>query len=133
MSKRTKRRRPKNVRLRIAKPYPPGGCGKHLDWERAPAFNVNPRGILIHRVKDGRTHLMPWGNHNSITQWCGNGVSGEGVSLTDDPPKDRLLCAYCEAKAVAAGEPTADQLAGRHVHIGALKAIRTCCRGCDRN
>lgn len=43
------------------------------------------------------------------------------------PPGDRLLCARCEALATAHGEQTADQLAGRHVHIGKVRGVRTCC------
>lgn len=43
------------------------------------------------------------------------------------PPDDRILCARCEAIAVANGLPSADELAGRHVHKGGVVAVATCC------
>ena len=97
-------------------------------WENTLPFNVNPRGMLIHRVRIGATHSASWGDHDSVTYWCNNSAVGEGVDLTDDPPKNRLLCSHCEALAVAAGEPTAKQLTGRHIHIGVMKPVRMCCR-----
>ena len=42
---------------------------------------------------------------------------------------DKLLCAACERNAVLAGLPSAYELAGRHVHLGKLKAVQTCCVG----
>ena len=45
------------------------------------------------------------------------------------PPADKLLCEACERSAVLAGLPSADELAGRHVHIGKIKAVQTCCVG----
>lgn len=98
-------------------------------WKQTLPFNVNPRGILVHRVRCGRSHFW-YGkrSHDSVNYWCCNSVSGKGVNLTDAPPADRLLCAHCERLAVEAGEPTAEELAGHHVCIGVLKAFRLCCR-----
>lgn len=45
------------------------------------------------------------------------------------PPDDKLLCEACERNAVLAGLPSADELAGRHVHLGKIKAVQTCCVG----
>ncbi len=100
-------------------------------WRMTLPFNVNPRGIFVHRVRcagsilehDGHQHSHDWAHY-----WCGNQTCGEGVSLTDSPPDDRLLCARCEAMAVAAGQPTADELLGRHIHIGSARVVRECCR-----
>ena len=45
------------------------------------------------------------------------------------PPADKLLCEACERNAVLAGLPSAYELAGRHVHLGKIKAVQTCCMG----
>lgn len=102
-------------------------------WKFAPPFNVNPRGILIHRVRSVVTILIDGlRSHDAVHYWCANGTNGEGVSLSELPPKDRLLCSHCEALAVAAGEPAASKLAKRHVCVGVLRAVRLCCRN-ERN
>ncbi len=99
------------------KPFPGGDRpgARVISWKKSLPFLVNPRAVLVHRVR-------------SVHSFTGNGARGEFVA---DPPKDRLLCAYCEAKAVAAGEKPADQLAGRHVCIGTMKAKRQCCLGTE--
>jgi len=98
-------------------------------WTHTLPFNVNPRGVLIHRIKSGCT-IINGGkvSHDAIECWCNNMTNGEGVSPTDKPPKDRLLCARCEAIAVEHGEPPASKLVGRHMHIGVMKPVRLCCR-----
>jgi hypothetical protein len=35
--------------------------------------------------------------------------------------------------AVQAGELSADEIVGRHVHIGGVRAYRTCCQGEESN
>ena len=73
-------------------------------WQKTLPFNVNPRGVLIHRVRCAGscvfngTHSHDWAHY-----WCDNQTNGEGVNLTDIPPADRLLCSHCERKAVEAG------------------------------
>jgi hypothetical protein len=104
-------------------------------WEQSPAFYVNHRGILTHRVRYVTTH---WKNgevsHYSVGYWCGNSnCFHDGSPLVDEPPKERLLCLYCEVKATAAKQKGADKIAGRHVHRGVLKAHRVCCRHGDNN
>ena len=90
-------------------------------------FAVNTRGILIHRVRTGDIHQRDGvATHFSVNYWCGNSCCDP--ELTDNPPMNRLLCVFCEARAVAAGEKPADELAGRHVHKGSLKAHQKCCR-----
>lgn len=120
------------ITLRKAKPYP-AHCQERwltLDWKKAAPFVVNPRAILTHRVKSVRSHFddltCESHSHYSVDFWCGNGSSGSPL-LVEIPPEDRLLCARCEEVAVKAGEKSAEELAGRHVHIGELRAKRLCC------
>lgn len=104
----------------------------HVYWKKSLPFNVNPRGVLVHRVRLGQSITYHGKRtHDCVDYWCGNGAHSEGVSLTDSPPDDRLLCEACERIAVANGEPSSDELCGRHVHIGVLRAHRTCCRNDD--
>lgn len=104
----------------------------HLPWKRALPFHVNPRGILIHRVRDATTmwyrDTLGFGPHEAFGYYCGGQANGSGKDLTDNPPAIRLLCERCEAAAIAAGQISADELAGRHVHVGRVKPFRTCCR-----
>ena len=100
---------------------------REYEWlKTCEPFVVNPRGKLIHRVqhahksKTSRDGLM-------VHYWCGNCTFSGPVILFSDPPKDRLLCVYCEMKATATGEKSAKELTGRHVHVGRLKPVRTCC------
>lgn len=105
---------------------------KSVNWKMAAPFVVNPRGVLVHRVKDASTMFQKWDHKEQVevrdvcTYWCNNGCHS-AMEFFENPPDDRLLCAACEANAVKHGEKTADELAGRHVHIGVLKAHRTCC------
>ena len=119
------------VKLKRKKhPFATTGDNRYVPWIESLPFCVNPRGQLIHRVRFAGTHFSNYDgrgphSHDGCTYWCSNIGRGD---FTDDPPADRLLCAYCEAKAVAHGEKTADELAGRHVHIGHLKPVRDCCK-----
>ena len=99
---------------------------QHNNWRMSAPFAVNPRGVLVHRVRSARTFFRDGAiSHHCASYWCGN--SGYSVVFTDNPPADRLLCVFCEARAVASGEEPADALAGRHIHKGRVKARRTCC------
>lgn len=104
--------------------------GKYVvQWNYALPFFLNQRGILVHRVQSAMTHTRN-GNmrHHSVRYFCGNGCCTDGMDgFYADPPADRLLCHTCEAKAKYLGKKTADELAGRHVHVGRLRAERTCC------
>ena len=102
----------------------------HRPWKKSLPFHVNPRGILTHRV---RSVTSLWIDSHKSRRWesiryyCGNSVCGSGHDLTDDPPVNRLLCERCEAFAAIAKQKPADELVGRHVHIGKLRSVRTCC------
>lgn len=93
-------------------------------------FVENSRGVLIHRPRSGATYNIHKAPHVSVGMWCGHHTSSDGRNLTflPAPPEGKVLCARCEDAAVAAGLPTADELAGRHVHVGGVKAVVTCCK-----
>lgn len=100
-----------------------------VHWTRCLPFLENRMAVLIHRPRSVTTYKI--GNrrpHIGVGNWCGNHMSGaEKFAFLPLPPEDRIVCARCEEKAVAAGLPTSDQLAGRHVHKGGVVAVRHCC------
>lgn len=99
-------------------------------WRRALPFFYNPRGLLIHRVRAVTSHLREDGKvkHTSVHFYCGNfQFMRAGCELFAKPGANRLVCARCEAFAQMKGKPSADQLVGRHVHVGRIIAQRTCC------
>ena len=103
---------------------------KEFPWAACAPFVENSRGILIHRPRTGSTYnLHRSGPHIGVGFWCGMRTASDGKNLTflASPPEDRILCARCEAIAVANGLPSADELAGRHVHKGRTVAVATCC------
>lgn len=102
-----------------------------LPWASCTPFVDNKRALLIHRPRVVATYTTQKMPHIGITFWCGNNACGDDdkFTFTDIPPLDKYLCARCEAAAVEAGLPSADDLAGRHVHIGKLVAVKTCCGG----
>lgn len=103
--------------------YPNPRSGE-VQWLWSLPFLRNPRGYLVHRVRHASTHLWDGRrSHDTCVYWCGNVGRGDFV----DDPGDLLVCARCEAMAVANGEKTSDELVGRHVHLGKLIARRVCC------
>lgn len=132
------------MKIKLRKPKLPPIFGKYRCWKRAKPFVVNPRGILIHRVRyvveimhsDPRV-FRGRKSHFNVTYWCGNGANIDpeliDESLYGNPPKSRLLCENCERIAKQCRQKNADQLAGRHVHTGRLQAIQTCCGGLTAN
>lgn len=103
-------------------------------WTSCAPFVENSRGVLIHRPRRGATFNLHKNPHIGISFWCGMSVASEGKSLTflAAPPEGRILCEKCEASAVAAGLPSADELAGRHVHKGRTVAVVTCCKNTEK-
>ena len=114
-----------------------GKMPEHMDWEdyvEGPAFVDNPRAVLIHRVRACYDHTRHGEvSHYTVQLECGAFFGSQGsVELVDTFPRDRILCAHCEAKAVAHGKPPATKLLGRkHVCIGGVRAYRTC--GCSND
>lgn len=108
------------------------GYTHYMTWTRSLPFAVNPRGVLIHRVRHVDTILYgDKEHHHHINYLCGNGCNVDLDAIDDalvsDPPTDRLLCEFCENKAARAELPSGDVLAGRHVHRGVLVPKQTCC------
>lgn len=103
---------------------------KHgLPWASCLPFVENSRGTLIHRPRHGATYNLHDKPHIGVTFWCGMAVSSSKKILTflGAPPDNKILCERCEAAAIKAGMPSADTLAGRHVHKGRTVAVVTCC------
>lgn len=111
----------------------------YIDVRRAPAFSVNPRGRLVHRVQFVEAITKPSShgafrfiNHYHIHHLCQNGFNIDPKLLTEvlvaDPPEDRLLCCWCHMKSELMKLPASDALAGRHVHRGMLVPQQVCCQ-----
>ena len=104
------------------------GLFKQFNFNQSAPFFENPQGMLIHRVrslyrltyKDERTWFI-------VDYWCANGARPEEVDdgLLFDPG-DKLVCARCEAVAVARGLKSSSELAGRHVCTGVCRPVNTC-------
>ena len=103
--------------------------GQGFPWASCSPFVENSRGVLIHRPRKGMTYNIRKRTHAGITFWCGMAACGDGKKFTflDAPPPGRIVCEKCEAAAVKAGLPSADELAGKHVHKGRTVAVATCC------
>ena len=115
------------VPLRYQNESSPERAARVVNWKKALPFFFNPRGVLIHRVRWASTILYDGTvSHHSAHYWCGN--SGLRGTFLAEPLEDQLLCQFCEARAVAARQPSADQLCGRHIHVGRAKAVQTCCQ-----
>jgi len=100
-----------------------------MPWASALPFLDNKLAILIHRPRRACTITMFKNSHMAVEAYCGNHFTGHADKLNflSEPPIGKLVCLRCETLAVEAGLPTSSELAGRHVHVGKLKAIRTCC------
>lgn len=101
-----------------------------VPWVDCKPFVENSMAVLIHRPRYVTTHKIgpKWPAHLAVHAWCGNGATGTTkFTFLDAPPDGRLVCARCEAKALSAGLPASADLAGRHVHLGSVVAVQTCC------
>lgn len=111
------------------KPNRYGWIPDWLPWKKSLPFFFNRRGLLIHRVKAVHAHFKNGTySHSSVEYWCSNRGQEKYGQFFDQPPTDRLVCAVCEAKAVAHGKSSSSELAGRHVCIGRVKVERLCCK-----
>lgn len=117
------------LELKIPKKHPMWGQLSEQQWRSCLPFVENTMALLIHRPLTVGTYRC--GNrplHLAIHYWCGNSAVGnKKFTFLEAPPENSLVCEKCEQNAVAAGLPSSESLAGKHVHIGRLKAIRTCC------
>lgn len=114
--------------LHKPKPYPKPYRDGIFPWSSCAPFVENTRGVLIHRPKTVKTITMLGKSHLAILYWCGNGVAGRrNLTFLSEPTQETLLCEACERRAVDAGLPSASAIVGRHVHLGKMMAVRTCC------
>lgn len=98
-----------------------------IQWSSSLPFVENSRAPLIHRPRAITTHTLFKKPHISILNFCGNVHTGsDKFTFMSEPPEDSVLCERCEIAAVGAGLPSADSLAGRHVHKGGIRAYTTC-------
>lgn len=118
--------------MKVDLQYPEGRAltgnehSRHAYWKRSVPFVISRHGYLVHRVRSASTHIYRGETqHNSAKLWCGNSFNGTPVFLAE-PPENRLICAVCEANAVAHGLPTSSDLVGRHVCVGRLRVQNAC-------
>jgi hypothetical protein len=102
---------------------------KRVPWASCAPFVENSRGSLIHRPRAGMSYYIHKSPHISVGFWCGMSVASDGKNLTflAAPPDGKILCERCEAAAVKNGLPSAEELAGKHVHKGRTVVVATCC------
>lgn len=97
---------------------------------KSKPFAEATRAKLAHRVRYLTLYeKVRLNDHYAVSMWCGSSTCRtdiDDLGLTDQP--SRLLCERCEAMAVLHGQPTSDELAGRHVHTGRLVPKQTCCQ-----
>ncbi len=100
-----------------------------LSWASSKPFVENRRGILIHRPKSVMTYKAHWGEtYPIIDYWCGASANGtDKFTFLDEPPHEKLVCARCEIEATRHNVPPSEQVVGRHVHVGSVVGVRTCC------
>lgn len=97
-------------------------------WLTAPAFVENSRALLLHRPRAVTVYAIHARAHMAVNYWCHNTVCGrKNITFLDEPPENCLLCETCERNAVESGLPSTYEIVGRHVHLGRLRAIKTCC------
>lgn len=89
-------------------------------------FAVNPRGVLVHRVRGFGVFFSKDGNysHHTAHYHCNN--FAHGVKLVAVPDESAIVCQACESRCHYLGLPSADEIAGRHVHVGRKVAIANC-------
>jgi hypothetical protein len=117
------------VKLRSPNSDHTSGGWEQTAYRFAAPFFENPRGVLIHRVRALYELKPPYDREpwSIVEYWCGNhGRDCNDSGLLFDPGV-KLICARCEAMAVAKGEKTSSQLAGRHVCTGICVPVNTCC------
>lgn len=99
--------------------------------ESAP-FIINKMGVLVHRPKSVSIHQCgKHPQHLAIHYWCGNQSTGPmsgKFTFSSSLAETDIVCIKCEIAAVEFGHPSTDVLVGRHVHVGGVKAYRTCCQ-----
>lgn len=118
--------------MKVALESPKRRMKNEIPWRECSPFVENSKAVLIHRPRSVSTHKIgpTYKSHISVRGWCGNHFSGmKKFTFLDAPPEGKLVCARCEKIATKMGEPPSHVLAGRHVHLGHVVALQTCCGG----
>lgn len=99
-------------------------------WKYSKPFIENERAVLVHRPRTITTfNYLGTRIHHAVEMHCGNTQTGDGVfRMHDMCPEEKVLCQKCEEMAVHRGLPSAEELCGRHVCIGGVKAVKSCCK-----
>lgn len=115
------------IKLKL-KPKKQTRSNTQFPWKTCAPFVDNRLAQLIHRPRAVTTYTQFNYPYIAMSLWCGNSFCGEDKFTFSDvvPNNGKLLCARCEAMAVANGLPSADELTGMHVHQGKLVPVRTC-------
>lgn len=104
----------------------------YLNWTSCLPFLENKRAVLIHRPRAVATvakSAITRYPYLISTMWCGTSmVHSEHWTFLETPPEGKIVCARCEALAVQNGLPASSELAGKHVHIGGVRAVKYCCK-----
>lgn len=101
-------------------------------WRTSPPFVINTRGLLIHRPCEVVVYNIHAAPHLAVDYLCGGSVTGgmdenSNLSFVRDLPDGALVCHRCELVAAEKELPSASEICGRHVHIGACKVRQICC------
>lgn len=110
---------------RVARPEVRG-----LPWTSCKPFVENSKAVLIHRPRRVSMHRISdkYRTHLAVEMWCGSTQTGtKKFTFLDAPPREAIVCARCEMKAIGAGMPSSSQLVGGHVHLGGVIAVKHCC------
>jgi hypothetical protein len=108
---------------------PPKGSRPDIQAKTSLPFAVNSRGVLVHRVRSLGVYLADDGAYSHHSAHCYCGAFAGGVSLVAAPDPDAIVCQVCESRCHYLGLPSAEELVGRHVHVGRKIAIANCCPG----
>jgi hypothetical protein len=93
------------------------------------SFVKNDRGILIHRpIMVQQYKLTNYPPHLAVKYYCNGGANGDkNFTFINHIPEGMLLCHACESRAVIAGQKSASEICGKHVHTGKMIAVQQCC------
>ena len=121
------------LEIKIPKNYTP--YRGSIVWKSCFPFVDNKLAMLIHRPMEVTTYVHYKKPYIGVKALCGNTFVGNDkfTFIEIIPENSKLLCTRCEAKAIELGLPSADELNGRHIHLGKLIPIKTCCNENNRD
>lgn len=97
-------------------------------------FVTSARAHLIHRPRSwcrfsisgsGGSGPFAW-KHDIVSMWCGQSPTSTQQQLFALEERS-IVCAVCEGAAIAQGYKSAEEIVGRHVHVGGVQSIAYCC------